>query len=356
MIEPLGLLQGTDAADAVRLGLALPLPGGLAFTMARLGGRVVPAAELAEQVPVAAPWAGLPARPLVMGIVNVTPDSFSDGGERFAVADAVASGLAMVAEGADILDVGGESTRPGAEPVEVAEEMRRVLPVIAGLAGCGAPVSVDTRNAATMAAALAAGAAIVNDVSGLGHDPESAGVVAQAGCPVVLMHMRGTPGTMAGLAQYGDLATEVAAELGASLTRAHATGVRRENVALDPGVGFAKQAGQNPELLRRLPVLLGFGGAEGAAAGVAGGGAVRAVAGGVDPAGARRGGDGAGGTGVAGDGGRLRKEARLGSAQTRQRPEAFGNHLLKQMDSKGLPLAEFEAEPQPRLPAVRRKV
>ncbi len=259
MIEPLGLLQGTDAADAVRLGLALPLPGGLAFTMARLGGRVVPAAELAEQVPVAAPWAGLPARSLVMGIVNVTPDSFSDGGERFAVADAVASGLAMVAEGADILDVGGESTRPGAEPVEVAEEMRRVLPVIAGLAGCGAPVSVDTRNAATMAAALAAGAAIVNDVSGLGHDPESAGVVAQAGCPVVLMHMRGTPGTMAGLAQYGDLATEVAAELGASLTRAHATGVRRENVALDPGVGFAKQAGQNPELLRRLPVLLGFG-------------------------------------------------------------------------------------------------
>jgi len=259
MIEPLGLLQGADAAEAVRLGLALPLAGGLAFTMARVDGRVVPVAALAAGLPVPAPWAGLPARALVMGIVNVTPDSFSDGGERLAMADAVAAGRAMVAQGADILDVGGESTRPGAEPVGVEEEMRRVLPVVAGLAGCGAAVSVDTRNAATMAAALAAGAAIVNDVSGLEHDAEAAGVVARAGCPVVLMHMRGTPGSMAGLAQYSDLAGEVCAELGASLARAEAAGVRRADVALDPGVGFAKRAGQNPELLRRLPALLGFG-------------------------------------------------------------------------------------------------
>ena len=259
MIEPLGLLQGEDAAEAVRLGLALPLPGGLAYTMARVDARIVPAAGLPDTVPTPPPWAGLPQRPLVMGIVNVTPDSFSNGGEQFAVRDAVASALAMVAGGADILDIGGESTRPGAEPVPPDEEMRRVLPVIAGLADCGAPISVDTRHAATMAAALAAGAAIVNDVSGLGHDPGSAAVVARAGCPVVLMHMRGTPGTMAGLAQYDDLAAEVRAELGESLARAERAGVRRADVALDPGIGFAKRAGQNPELLRRLPVLLGLG-------------------------------------------------------------------------------------------------
>lgn len=259
MIEPLGLLQGEDAAEAIRLGLALPLPNGLAFTMARRDGQVLPATALTAGLPPPPPWAGLPARPLVMGIVNVTPDSFSNGGEQFATRDAVASGLAMVAQGADILDVGGESTRPGAEAVPPGEELRRVLPVIAALAGCGVPVSVDTRNAATMAAALEAGAAIVNDVSGLGHDPGSAAVVARAGCPVVLMHMRGTPGTMAGLARYDDLAAEVCAELGESLARAEQAGVRRADVALDPGVGFAKRAGQNPELLRRLPMLLGFG-------------------------------------------------------------------------------------------------
>ncbi len=257
-MEPMGLLSGEDAAAAVRLGLALPLGDGLAFTMARIGGSVVPASGLAG-LPAPAPWAGLPGRALVMGIVNVTPDSFSNGGEQFAVADAVASGERMVSQGADILDVGGESTRPGALPVPVDEEIRRVLPVIAGLAGCGVPVSVDTRNAATMAAALAAGAAIVNDVSGLGHDPAAAAVVARAGCPVVLMHTRGTPESMAGLAEYGDLAAEVARELGASLARAEAAGVRRADIALDPGVGFAKRAGQNPELLRRLPSLLGFG-------------------------------------------------------------------------------------------------
>lgn len=259
MIEPLGLLQGEDAAEALRLGLALPLPQGLAFTMARRDGQVMPAAALAAGLPMPPQWAGLPPQPLVMGIVNVTPDSFSNGGEQFATRDAVASGLVMAGQGADILDVGGESTRPGADPVPLDEELRRVLPVIAGLAGCGVPVSVDTRNAATMAAALEAGAAIVNDVSGLGHDPASAAVVARAGCPVVLMHMRGTPGTMAGHAQYGDLAAEVCAELGESLARAERAGVRRANVALDPGVGFAKRAGQNPELLRRLPMLLGFG-------------------------------------------------------------------------------------------------
>ena len=259
MIEPMGLLHGKDADAAVRLGLATPLSNGLAFTMARVDGRIVPVTSLSKAFPPPALWAGLPSRPLVMGIVNVTPDSFSNGGEQFAVQDAVASALAMAAQGADILDVGGESTRPGADPVSPDEEMRRVLPVIAGLRDCGTPVSVDTRHAATMAAALSEGAAIVNDVSGLGHDPDSATVVARAGCPVVLMHMRGTPGTMAGLAEYADLAAEVCAELGESLARAERAGVRRADVALDPGVGFAKRAGQNPELLRRLPVLLGFG-------------------------------------------------------------------------------------------------
>ncbi len=257
MIEPLGLLQGADAMAAIEAGVALPLPGGLAFTLARVDDRVVRAGDL--HVPPPLPWAGLRAGPLVMGIVNVTPDSFSNGGEQFAAADAVRSAHAMAAAGADILDVGGESTRPGAEPVSPVEEMARVLPVIAALVGCGTPVSIDTRNAATMQAALAAGAAIVNDVSGLGHDSEAAAVVARARCPVVLMHMRGTPATMAGLARYDDLAAEVAAELGASLARAEAAGVRRADVALDPGIGFAKGAGQNPELLRRLPALLGFG-------------------------------------------------------------------------------------------------
>jgi dihydropteroate synthase len=191
-----------------------------------------------------------------MGVVNVTPDSFSGAG--MLAPDAALSG-------ADIIDVGGESTRPGAAPVLPGVEQARILPLIAALAGQGVVVSVDTRNASTMAAALDAGARIVNDVSGLTHDPDSASLVARRGCPVVLMHMRGTPQSMASLAQYGDVVADVLAELSARVDAALQAGIARENIAIDPGIGFAKTPAQNLALLRGLhrfaalglPVLVG---------------------------------------------------------------------------------------------------
>ena len=204
-------------------------------------------------------WAGLPPGPVVMGILNVTPDSFSDGGDAMDAVQAIEAGQRMIAEGADILDIGGESTRPGASPVPPEEEQRRILPVIAALAGCGVPLSVDTRNAGTMAAALDAGAAIINDVSALSHDPAAAALVARRACPVVLMHMRGTPATMMAHATYGDVAAEVMAELGARVGTAEAAGVVRSSIAVDPGIGFAKTAEQSIMMLQRLPILLGLG-------------------------------------------------------------------------------------------------
>jgi dihydropteroate synthase len=204
-------------------------------------------------------WANLPAdRPLVMGIVNVTPDSFSDGGDALAPQAAIAAGVAQFAAGADIVDVGGESTRPGAAPVPPEIEIARVRPVVRALAPLG-PVSIDTRNAATMRAALQAGARIVNDVSALAHDPEATRAVAQAGCPVVLMHMRGTPATMAGHATYTDVAAEVARELETTLHQARAAGIAADNIALDPGIGFAKTPAQNFALLRGLDRIVALG-------------------------------------------------------------------------------------------------
>ena len=191
-----------------------------------------------------------------MAVLNVTPDSFSDGGAHATAAEAIAAGQRMVAEGADILDIGGESTRPGSAPLPPEQEQARILPVIAGLRGMGVPISVDTRNAATMAAALDAGAVIVNDVSALRHDPAAAGLVATRGCAVVLMHMRGTPATMNALAQYDDVAAEVAAELGASMDRVRQAGVAPAQVVLDPGIGFAKTGAHNVALLRQLSRLL----------------------------------------------------------------------------------------------------
>jgi dihydropteroate synthase len=205
-------------------------------------------------------WAGLPLeRPLVMGILNVTPDSFSDGGLRQDTTNAIEAGLAMVAEGADIIDVGGESTRPGAAAVPLEEEQARVLPVIEALAADGVCVSVDTRNAATMRAALAAGARIVNDVSALAHDALSAKVVADHACPVVLMHMRGTPETMNTHADYTDVVAEVRAELAARIDAALQAGIRSEQIAVDPGIGFAKRPAQSRTLLRELPALASLG-------------------------------------------------------------------------------------------------
>ena len=175
-----------------------------------------------------------------MGILNTTPDSFSDGGCTLTLAVPAEAGLRMIADGAAMLDIGGESTRPGAAPTPPDEERRRVIPVIARLAGAGVPLSVDTRNAKTMMAALDAGAVAVNDVSALSHDPRSLPLVAARGCPVVLMHMRGTPATMQGLAQYRDVVGEALAELAARVAAAEAAGVRRANIAVDPGIGFAK--------------------------------------------------------------------------------------------------------------------
>lgn len=262
MLEPLGLLSGPGAQQAIETGVARPLCGGpLAFTMVRESAGVpVPVRDWAgslEALTAPCPdWAGLAPGPLVMGILNVTPDSFSDGGRHFDHTAAIAAGLRMLADGAAILDIGGESTRPGAEPVPQAEEQRRIVPVIAALAAEGAVMSVDSRNAATMACALDAGAAIVNDVSALRHDPDSARVVAARQCPVILMHMRGDPRTMQQLAFYDDIAAEVVDELGKRIAQAEAAGVKRERIALDPGFGFAKKPPQSRELLQRLSSLL----------------------------------------------------------------------------------------------------
>ena len=185
-----------------------------------------------------------------MGILNVTPDSFSDGGKHNTEAAAIEAGLAMLQAGADILDIGGESTRPNATIVPPSEEIARISGVISALAARGAVISVDTRNAATMAAALDAGARIINDVSGLKHDPGARALVAERGCPVILMHMRGSPMTMNCQAQYTDVAEDVLAELTATRDAALAAGIAAANIALDPGFGFAKLGAQNLTLLR----------------------------------------------------------------------------------------------------------
>jgi dihydropteroate synthase len=194
-----------------------------------------------------------------MGVVNVTPDSFSDGGRWLDPAAAVAHGRALVAEGAAILDVGGESTRPGAEPVPAGEELRRVVPVLEGLAGAGARLSVDTSKAAVAAAALDAGAAIVNDVTALRGDAAMAGLVADRGCAVCLMHMLGEPRTMQDDPRYDDVVADVKAFLEERLAFAVAAGIAEERVWLDPGIGFGKTVEHNLELLRRLGEIAALG-------------------------------------------------------------------------------------------------
>ncbi|MDE1883368.1 MAG: dihydropteroate synthase [Rhodospirillales bacterium] len=209
---------------------------------------------------IATQWAGLRLnRPLVMGILNVTPDSFSDGGRHFSPQAAIAAGRRMRAEGADILDIGGESTRPGATPVSADTEIERITPVIRALAAEGAVISIDTRNATTMAAGLDAGARIINDVSALRHHPAALKLAAGRACPVVLMHMRGTPETMNSLAEYDDVADEVTTELTTLRDAALAAGVRPENICLDPGLGFAKRGAQNIALLRATNRLAALG-------------------------------------------------------------------------------------------------
>ncbi|HET7825745.1 MAG TPA: dihydropteroate synthase [Anaeromyxobacter sp.] len=198
--------------------------------------------------------------PFLMGVVNATPDSFSDGG-RFLEADAaVEHAHALARAGADLVDVGGQSTRPGAPPVPADEELRRVVPVIERLRALGfpLPISVDTSKGAVARAALAAGADLVNDVTAL-SDPDLADAVAATGSPVVLMHTRGTPAEMASRAVYADVVREVAAELAAALARAEAAGIARDRVILDPGIGFAKSAEHSVELLARVGELRALG-------------------------------------------------------------------------------------------------
>jgi dihydropteroate synthase len=273
-IEPVSLLHGPVAFQAVRDGHALPLAGGpTAFTLVRLiedGGDLGlhPARDLPEHwSPLLGlltrrplPFAGLPAdRPLVMGIVNVTPDSFSDGGQWADAGAAIAAGHAMLEQGADMLGVGGESTRPGAAPVTPEEEIARILPVVRELSKA-AVVSVDTRHPATMQAVLDAGAEIINDITALRQDPRAARVVAEARAPVVLMHMPALElKAMHSATDYDDPVLDVARFLRQRVETAEALGIPRGRIAIDPGLGFGKTAEQNLLILQRLPLLAGIG-------------------------------------------------------------------------------------------------
>lgn len=206
------------------------------------------------------------ARPCIMGILNVTPDSFSDGNSFFSLEKAVNRALEMEAEGADIIDIGGESTRPNAAPVDEQEELRRVIPVIEGLAGrLKIPISIDTYKASVARAALAAGAEIVNDISGLSFDSRMAEVVAAAGSGLVVMHTRGDPLEMQANTDYDDMIAEIIASLRGSLVLAASAGIAADRITVDPGIGFGKSVAGNLEIVRRLaefaelgrPVLVG---------------------------------------------------------------------------------------------------
>ena len=212
------------------------------------------------------PFRGLSGkRPLIMGVVNVTPDSFSDGGKHASAGAAIKHGQALIAEGADILDIGGESTRPGSDPVDEAEELRRVIPVIEGLAGQGAVLSIDTSKAAVMTAAIKAGAGVINDVRALDADPKALDAAAASGASVVLMHCQGEPKTMQAAPRYDHAALDVFDYLATRIEACEAAGIARERIAIDPGIGFGKTLDHNLALLRALalyqslgcPLLLG---------------------------------------------------------------------------------------------------
>jgi dihydropteroate synthase len=247
--------------------------GDLAFSLARLiedGHEVatLPVAMLPEEwgdqieaiTARPLPFAGLVSqRPLVMGILNITPDSFSDGGRHFDASAAIEAGHAMLQAGADILDIGGESTRPGAVPVSSDEEIARVIPVVRELAKA-APVSIDTRHAATMQAALEAGAEIINDVTALRHDPAAVDFLARNKAPIVLMHMPGTdPRSMQAQADYADVVLEVARFLRDRVATLEALGIARARIAIDPGIGFGKTMAHNLALIEALPILAQIG-------------------------------------------------------------------------------------------------
>jgi dihydropteroate synthase len=280
-LRPLGFLYGDTAAEAVAEGIALPLAGSaIAF----------PAAELIEGVPVSTerrlltakdlqvshdaelarvlkaitaprpPFAGLALmRPLIMGIVNVTPDSFSDGGLYDTTEGAIVRAAELASAGADIVDVGGESTRPGSDPVEEGDELGRVLPVLEGLAGLQAAVSIDTRKASVARAAARAGAKIFNDVSALTYDPDSLAAAAETGLSVILMHAKGEPKTMHLDPRYDDVVLEVYDYLEGQIAAAEAAGIKRARIVADPGIGFGKTMDHTVALLANLSLFHGLG-------------------------------------------------------------------------------------------------
>ncbi len=263
---PEGLVGGSTARRLCAEGYAVALAGGaLAFTHVREGGQVL---EAPGNVPdsLHAPrgdFAGLPisgpdARPLIMGVCNVTPDSFSDGGDHAGAEEAIAFGRRLASEGADIVDVGGESTRPGATPVSVDEECARVVPVVSALVAEGLCVSIDTRHTAVMRAAIDAGAMIVNDVSAL-SDAGALELVAAEDVAVILMHMRGDPRTMQDAPAYDDVTRDVFGWLADRVARCRASGIEPARIAVDPGFGFGKSVDHNAALLRDLAAFHGLG-------------------------------------------------------------------------------------------------
>lgn len=264
--RPAGLVYGSDARQLIKEGRGASLGGlsTIAYTLVeeitRDAGKVsrgmapgrLPCATVLPDFLSA-------ERPLVMGIVNVTPDSFSDGGLNAESARAIAHGIQLAKEGADILDVGGESTRPGSEGVPEDEELRRIIPVIEALAAEGLTVSVDTRKANVMRAALKAGAKIVNDVAALTYEPAAMEAMAEASCPVILMHAQGDPKTMQLSPQYDDVALDVYDWLEARIAACEAAGIARHRIVADPGIGFGKSFRHNIEVLRQFTLYHGLG-------------------------------------------------------------------------------------------------
>jgi dihydropteroate synthase len=266
-LRPVALHLGDEASRLVAAGAAHPILGG------RLACSLFEAIRWDDEAAPESAWVRSPDlpealtaprpapfdRPRLMGVVNVTPDSFSDGGLHAGTDAAVTHGLALAAAGADIVDVGGESTRPGAVEVPVEEERRRVLPVIERLASAGVTVSIDTRKAAVMRAAVAAGARIINDVSGLAHDPQSLDAAAACDAFVVLMHMQGTPATMNLAPRYRHCALEVFDQLAARIEACAAAGIARSRLIVDPGLCFGKHEPENLDILRNLALFHGLG-------------------------------------------------------------------------------------------------
>lgn len=292
-LEPLSLTGGDDARRALDGGWGLPLAGGpLAFTACRLYGRE-PAADAAVRETAPFPVSDLAAwlecdppqgepvrlllerltaaradlcgramdRPRIMGVVNVTPDSFYDGGRHDSTEQAVRHGRALAGQGADFLDIGGESTRPGARTIGIDEELARVRPVIAALSeyAGGPPISIDTRNAPVMAAAIKAGAAIINDVSALRHDPHALSVAARHEVPVILMHSQGEPGAMQDDPRYDDALLDVYDTLADRVVACEAAGIPRDRIVVDPGIGFGKTVAHNLRIVRHLGLFHGLG-------------------------------------------------------------------------------------------------